>query len=629
MKRKQLTIIALISVWCCTTILLNAQAVTHTGFKKNLSSAKDSLVILDSLVNLNKVSDNPRALHYAQNAMSVAHHSNDPKDLVKANILMGMAYFQKENDTSYFYYNEALKIAKKENFEKEKIPIMYNLALFYNDVSDYQTAMTLLDSTIYFARLTGAFSNVSNCFNMLGSIKMMTHNYKEARMMFDSAFFIAKEHSLLRQMGVAQANIASTEENFNISVNLLRQALGYLKKADDTEEEMAAVFISIGNRSFNLDSQIFYYQSAIQLATGGNLPRTLMGAYNGMTYSYLGKNNVAKAEACIKDNALPLAIKENDYDWLSTLYDSYADVCVAKGDIKSAYQNQKNALTNRMNAIKQQASGQVRLLTALMDLKNKEITIQNEGKEILIQRNRAQKMELFLTIAILLALISVFFVFFIQQRSKIRLHKEEIRSAKRLIEMEEGEKKRTAQELHDITGQLVMGITGEIENLDIPDDENKEELQSKIKELGKSIRQISHRMNPAMIEHFTFDELIIGQCEDVQRLSKIPVHLKIDETFPEFQKDLVLHFYRIVQELLTNATKYISGGEVEIKIHFNSNKLNLLYTDTGPGFEVNEKSKSGMGIMNIFERTKLIGGHAVLNSSPGDGTSWEITIPVK
>ena len=236
-------------------------------------------------------------------------------------------------------------------------------------------------------------------------------------------------------------------------------------------------------------------------------------------------------------------------------------------------------------------------------------------------------MELWVAGLILLVLLSILISFVLQQRNRTKLHIEQMSSAKRIIEMEESEKGRTARELHDITGQLVMGITGEIENLDLPDQESKEALQNKIKELGRSIRLISHRMNRAMIEHFTFQELIAGQCEDVQRLSGLSVKLEMNDDFPDLPQEAVLHFYRIIQELLTNATKYAVNSKVIIQIFTRKNKLKLIYSDDGPGFEKKEKTLSGMGILNIFERIKLIGGKAIVNSSPGNGTSWEISFP--
>jgi len=269
----------------------------------------------------------------------------------------------------------------------------------------------------------------------------------------------------------------------------------------------------------------------------------------------------------------------------------------------------------------------MRLLTAQLDLKNKELTIQNEEKELLIQRYRLQRTELWLVISLFLVIVSVFITFILQQRNRVKLHKEQIGSARRIIEMEEQEKGRTARELHDLTGQLVMGISGTIENIEFPDPEIKEQIKATIQELGASIRQISHRMNRAMIEHFTFNELITGLCEDVSKLSGMKVKLELSEEIPDLPNELVLHFYRITQELLTNAGKYARDSQVEIRIEEDKGKICLFYTDNGKGFVPGEKAKKSMGIMNIFERVKLINGRASLKSAPGKGTSWEIVFP--
>ena len=55
----------------------------------------------------------------------------------------------------------------------------------------------------------------------------------------------------------------------------------------------------------------------------------------------------------------------------------------------------------------------------------------------------------------------------------------------------------------------------------------------------------------------------------------------------------------------------------------------MSYSDNGKGFDTKEIKNLGMGIMNIFERAKLLGGKAKLTSSPGNGTKWEILIPLK
>jgi two-component system NarL family sensor kinase len=384
----------------------------------------------------------------------------------------------------------------------------------------------------------------------------------------------------------------------------------------------------MGFRSTNPDSALFYFGEALNLTRNKNMSEVEIGAYNNMVYSYLEKGNIKGAEECLVDHAIPLAQREKNDDWMSTLYDSYAEVLVRKGDFKDAAKWQKMALDKRQLADKTQASEQVRLLSVLLDLKSKELTIHDNQKEILMQQNRLQKTRVGLTITIFMILGFIFIILWLQQRNRVKLQVQQIMSAKRIIEMEENEKAKIARELHDITGQLVLGITGEIENLDLPDTHIKEEIKGKIKDLGKSIRLISHRMNKAMLDNFTFEELITGQCEDIKKAVGLHIQLEMPEDPLVLNEEMVLHTYRIVQELLTNAGKYARDSYVNIVFLKTPTELILTYNDNGPGFDTSLIEKKGMGLMNIFERAKLLNGSAKVTSSPGDGASWEIKFPL-
>jgi two-component system, NarL family, sensor kinase len=603
---------------------ITARAVI-TAKNQNTASLNDSLLKLDTLVNIYKVSNPDLALDLAKKAVAIAHRINTDEAFVIAYMSLGIAYFQNYKDSSIIYYNQALKIADDAHLLKQKIKIIFNLATLDDAAGSHNDAITKLDSCIRLAESIKDYKSLSNAYNTLGTIKFDIQDFVSARQMFDSAFKVATTDSLYKEMGVSLVNRARFENNKVKSISLMKESLGYLKKVKNgkgNEYEIANVFINIGNKyDDNPDSALFFYRSALQLAINANLPKIVMGAYNNMAYSYLEKKDIQMAESCLKDHAIPVALKDKNYDWLSSLHDTYADVSIAQGDYKKAFEMQKKALNYRVEDDNHKASDQVRLLAAKLDLKNKELIIQGE-------RDRLQRTKLWLAISLLLMVVSVFITIVLQQRNRAKLQREQIGSARRIIEMEESEKGRIARELHDLTGQLVMGISGTIENIDFPEPELKEQIKDSIRELGKSIRQISHRMNRAMIEHFTFSELITGLCEDVQRLSGLSVHLEIPEKFPDLPNELVLHFYRITQELLTNATKYARESQVNIRIAEENDKLTLYYSDNGPGFITADKTKTSMGIMNIYERAKLIRGRATVKSSPGKGTTWEIFFPI-
>jgi two-component system, NarL family, sensor kinase len=604
---------------------LTARAVPPAT-NQNKASLKDSLLILDTLVKMHKVSNSYLAVHWAKRALVIANLINTPEAEAHALTLLGIGYSLNHKDSSFFYFNAALDIAEAENLANQRVHILYSLAMISKDANDYKTSLRLLDSTVRMAESIKNYEVASNAYVAIGNIRYGMNDYESARNMYESAFKVAAIDSLYFQMGVANANLAKKvfEKNNVLAIVILKKALGYLRKINNgkgAEDEIANILINIGNKNTNPDSALFYYKSALNLAVNVNLPKIIMGAYNSMAYRYLKKGNTLKAESCLKDFAIPVGIKNKDNDWLSSLHDTYADVAIAQGDYKKAFEMQKNALSYRIADNNEKASDQIRLLASVLDLKNKELIIQT-GK------TRLQRVKFWLVIALLLVFVSIFTILVLYQRNKVKLQKEQIGSARRIIEMEESEKGRIARELHDLTGQLVMGISGTIENIEFPEPEIKEQIKNSIKDLGSSIRQISHRMNRAMIEHFTFSELITGLCEDVQKLSRMSVHLEIPEEFPGLPNELVLHFYRITQELLTNATKYARESQVRIKIVVENGKLALYYSDNGPGFIVGDKGKPSMGIMNIYERAKLIGGQATLKSSPGKGTSWEILFPI-
>lgn len=592
-------------------------------------STSDTLKELGLLVEKNKVYNVPFAIKNARIAVGIAKLTGTTGDRVDAYKWLGKAYHQSNMDSSLYFLNMALQIADSSNLEDKKLYIFYDLASLYNSANDYQTAMSLMDSSIRLAEKVQDPVGIANGYIFLGTIKYNVQDFENARALYDSALHVAKRNTLYKQMGVAIGNLAKRpfEEDTIKIKSMLKEALSYLEK-ENVEEQLAQTYINIGLQSKDPDSAIYFYKMALKYSLNANLPKITFGAYNNMAYSYLEKKDLIRAEACMRDEAIPAALKISDYSWLASLYDTYADICLEKNDYKSAFEFQRKAMKALKTDNRLKGAEQVRRLAALYELKNKQLIIQNKEKELLLQRNRLQKVQLWLAIALLLVVAAVFTILILQQRNRAKFQKEQIGSAKRIIEMEETEKGRIARELHDLTGQLVLGISGTIENIDFPDPVIKEQIKARIKELGASMRQISHRMNRALIEHFTFNEMITGLCEDVQKLSRMKIDLEMSEEFPALPNDLVLHFYRISQELLTNAGKYARESQVKIKVYSNNDKLFLLYSDNGPGFILGEKSKPSMGILNIFERAKLVGGQAKIKTAPGQGTSWEIMFPM-
>ena len=167
----------------------------------------------------------------------------------------------------------------------------------------------------------------------------------------------------------------------------------------------------------------------------------------------------------------------------------------------------------------------------------------------------------------------------------------------------------------------------QIEHAQIQDSKIEKNLKSRLTNMTESIRQISHRMDNNFIGQLSISELVHGLCTDLQSTTPIPIHCKIQlrEINPTIEE--TIHIYRIIQELLTNAIKYVTFGEVKISLLEESGMFIILYQDSGPGFDESKIGNKGLGITNIFERSRIVNGKAVLIAFPDKGTKWNIEIP--
>lgn len=589
----------------------------------------DSLMLLDSMVNASLITNRLDARRYAKDALTVATVLGTPDAIVRALNLTGMAFTNLENDSSFFYYMQALKMAIRFDLKEQMSHLYYNIAMLYVLASDYKNGMIYLDSSLVYAGVAREYSVISDVYNIMGNINFAVDDQPGAIRRYEIAYNIAEEHLLYLQMGTALGNLAEFESDNKIYIKKMKEAVGLLKKSYGNEKEITSFFNNIGLRQTIPDSALFYYRAALKILNKGHIPEVEILTYNNMTYTFLDMGDIPSAEGCLIDHAIPLAIQEKNQDWLSTLYDTYADVLVAKGNHREAVGYMKKAFAAREEADKEASARQVRLLAATLDLKNKEIVIRTRENEILVANSRLTLTRVLLIIAVLCIAGLVFLVLWIRQRSIVRLKEQQIGSAKRIIAMEEDEKEKLSGELHDITGQLMLGVLAQVEQFDFPEGRKKVELKEIIAGLGSRIRQISHRMGRSHMEDLGFEELIRGLCDDMQAFTGNPVGLEINLSGSNILSgERLLHIYRITQELLTNAGRYAPKAKVEIRMEVRDRKMEMTYHDDGPGFSDLETGRRGMGLMNIMERARLLGGSAAVNSAPGQGVSWEISLPL-
>ena len=296
----------------------------------------NSLKNLDSLANANKTSHNNLAQEYAGKAFMLAEKSNSPEAMARACLMMGIAYRNVCNDSSYTWLAKSLKIANQYSLEEVQPGIYYQLAMIYWAASDAKTAVVFIDSSIIIAQKLKDYVMLSNALNALGDLKFDLNDMMDAKAMFDSAYSTAVIHDLPKQMGVAMASQSRFQNDLVVSETMRKKAIDLLRKQPGNEEEIGLILINLGVRSQNPDTAIKYYKAAIEIAKAGCTPNVEIAAYNNLAYSLIDKHETDQAGMNLINYAIPLAIKVKNTDWLASLYDTYTDVLVAQGKTAKA-----------------------------------------------------------------------------------------------------------------------------------------------------------------------------------------------------------------------------------------------------------------------------------------------------
>lgn len=223
-----------------------------------------------------------------------------------------------------------------------------------------------------------------------------------------------------------------------------------------------------------------------------------------------------------------------------------------------------------------------------------------------------------------------------REASVAREQKARIDYTLRLIAAQEAERKRIATELHDSLGQNLLLIKNRVQMFvkqSAPPPEAREQLEV-INQLATACiaeaRQISHDLHPHQLEHLGLKRALELLLVNAAQASEIKFTWKMDDLEKVFPAAAEMNFYRILQESLNNILKHSRAKNVEVTLERDIHEVMLRITDDGCGFDANGMSanKKGMGLQNIIERVRMLGGKVRMDTAPAQGTSVMVTVPV-
>jgi signal transduction histidine kinase len=211
--------------------------------------------------------------------------------------------------------------------------------------------------------------------------------------------------------------------------------------------------------------------------------------------------------------------------------------------------------------------------------------------------------------------------------------------SQQLIQAQEKERRRIAQELHDSVGQSLSAIkyslerAAELQRLK-HEDARPLLLRSigRVRETIKDIRSIAMDLRPSVLDDLGVASALAWLCREfAETYPQLDVRVDIPAADTDIPDRLVTTIFRCAQELLNNAARHSKAAQVSVGLLKDSANITLTVWDDGIGLPQPDSSGSfgrGHGIRNLRERAQMTGGRMTLGPGPRSGTRVQMDWPL-
>ncbi len=204
--------------------------------------------------------------------------------------------------------------------------------------------------------------------------------------------------------------------------------------------------------------------------------------------------------------------------------------------------------------------------------------------------------------------------------------------ARTVLDTQEKERKKLAEELHDNVNQLLGVVKLYIEH-SISNENIREGLLKKsneyIDKVIEELRNLSKSLSPPLLAELGLEQSITSLAEAISGVQ----HITVIVDMADFNEDGLteshkLMLYRIVQEQLNNIIKHAEAKNVDINFRKTDEKVELIIKDDGKGTNLSIENTDGFGLRNIRNRIELYHGTIDMITSPGNGFILKVEFEV-
>jgi|WetSurMetagenome_2_1015567.scaffolds.fasta_scaffold80700_2 signal transduction histidine kinase len=204
---------------------------------------------------------------------------------------------------------------------------------------------------------------------------------------------------------------------------------------------------------------------------------------------------------------------------------------------------------------------------------------------------------------------------------------------------QEDERSRLAHELHDETVQALIALDQQLQLIERTARRDPQAALIKLSELRaltattiEDVRRVIRDLRPIYLEDLGLVPAIEMLTQSLTQPDRLEAVCAVEGEVRRLTPERELAVYRIVQEALNNVVKHAQAQHVEVRLRFGET-YSVSICDDGVGFAMPDRvdaltDRGHFGLIGMRERAELIGARLSIQSSPGQGTTVELTSPL-
>lgn len=595
------------------------------------------------------------------------------------------AIFLREKKEVMSYWEEAMTLSHKLNYKSVEAACLMWMATYYKSEQKIDSALLYLDSGIQAATASrDPFALKAKAFGLTQKARIYENKenfYAALHSYFDALECYGPDEEKNKKLDCNQiASIYYKLNNYDKSIeyykigesysavadiyferNDIDNAKIYLDKLkpsmpDTIETQLSGGYYRllgrIAGKEKKADSAVMYFKEALKYFNYTRFMHADLIAeiLIDMTRLEMESGDMAAAKNYAMQS-LAAARESGHNGMMAGALVSMAEYDYKTGNHQSAYRALREATILNDSVLTAANVKQANTLAAIYETgkKEKEITQLQADRNIQAAAVKQKSLLNTIFIIILAALLFIGALSFrnfkhtqvvnrqqqlIQQQKILQLGKEnELMTVEAMLKGQEEERTRLAKDLHDGLGGMLSGVKISFSNMKenmIMDADRLVVFEKSIAQLDNTIeelRKVSHNLMPEALVKFGLKSAVKDFCDSMQSTGNVKIICEQLGTGRELGNIADVNVYRIIQELVNNALKHGSPGQILVQLTKTPAKVLITVEDNGKGFDlIAPQNAAGIGLANIKYRVNYLKGTIEINSKPGDGTTVNIEL---